>query len=78
MAASSEKFDIIMIAPPQYQGILNHTLKLMSEQVILADKGQLICQHDTSETDRINWADFEIKQHRKYGNTTFTILTTSS
>ena len=71
-----EKFDIIMIAPPQYKGIIDETLKCLKLNPVLADDGILVCQHDSSETDRIESLDFKIKDHRKYGNTTFTILET--
>jgi len=71
---SNEKFDIIMIAPPQYKGIIDETLKCLSQYPLLADYGFLLCQHDSSETDHLESLDFKIKDQRKYGNTTFTIL----
>jgi len=69
-----EKFDIIMIAPPQYKGIIDETLKCLRQYPVIADDGFLLCQHDSSETDRIESLDFKIRDQRKYGNTTFTIL----
>jgi len=66
--------DIIMMAPPQYQGIIDRTLKLLKEHPVLWPMGQIICQHDASETDKIDWGAWRIQQQRKYGNTTFTIL----
>jgi 16S rRNA (guanine966-N2)-methyltransferase len=68
--------DIIMIAPPQYQGIIDRTLKLLKEHPVLRPQGQIICQHDTSETNENNWGDWKIHQQRRYGNTTFTICGT--
>jgi 16S rRNA G966 N2-methylase RsmD len=47
---------------------------LLQEYRLLAPDGQIICQHDTSETDRIARAGFDLRQRRKYGNTTFTVL----
>jgi 16S rRNA (guanine(966)-N(2))-methyltransferase RsmD len=67
-------FDIIMMAPPQYKGIIDKTLTRLGEHHLLTPDGQLLCQHDTSETDEIVWAPWRIVQQRKYGNTTFTIL----
>jgi 16S rRNA (guanine966-N2)-methyltransferase len=67
------RFDIIMMAPPQYQGIIDRTVKLLAEHDLLMPSGQVICQHDTSETDKIEWSVWRIVQQRKYGNTTFTI-----
>jgi len=74
LASQKQRFDIIMIAPPQYVGLIDKTLQLLRNHDILSSGGIIICQHDTSETSRIDFADFEIEQWRKYGNTTFTIL----
>lgn len=74
LAARGERFNIIMVAPPQYKGIIDQTLKLLVEHQLLSPSGQIICQHDTSETDKIDWASWRVIQQRKYGNTTFTIL----
>ena len=71
---SGERFGIIMMAPPQYKGIIDRTLSALGEHRLLVPSGQIICQHDTSETDQIDWEAWRIAQQRKYGNTTFTIL----
>jgi 16S rRNA (guanine(966)-N(2))-methyltransferase RsmD len=67
-------FDIIMIAPPQYKGIIDKTLDTLKTNSIYNDNTLIICQHDSSETKKIKFEKFEIYQQRKYGNTTFTIL----
>lgn len=67
-------FDIVMIAPPQYLGMVDRTLECLKAHPIIAPSGLLICQHDTKETHKINFMDFTIEQQRKYGNTTFTVL----
>jgi 16S rRNA (guanine966-N2)-methyltransferase len=74
LASQKERFDIIMIAPPQYAGLIDKTLQLLGNHDTLSRDGMIICQHDTSETPKIDLAGFEIEQRRKYGNTTFTIL----
>ena len=76
LAGRKSKFDIIMIAPPQYLGLIDKTLASLKIHNILNDKGLVICQHDSSETKKIDFAGFLIQQHRKYGNTTFTVLAT--
>jgi 16S rRNA (guanine(966)-N(2))-methyltransferase RsmD len=68
------KFNIIMISPPQYQGLIEKTLQCLKEYPLLEKNGIMLCQHDTSETQKIDFSLFEIKEQRKYGNTTFTIL----
>ncbi len=74
LALQQQRFDVIMIAPPQYKGYIDKTLSLLSVHPLLDDEGLIVCQHDTSETKKINFAPFVIDHHRKYGNTTFTIL----
>jgi 16S rRNA (guanine(966)-N(2))-methyltransferase RsmD len=71
---TGQQFDIIMVAPPQYKGLIERTLAELHEQTILAPGGQILCQHDTSETRKLRFEHFEIVQQRAYGNTTFTIL----
>ena len=68
------QFDIVMVAPPQYQGMVDRTLECLQHHPIMAPSGLLICQHDTTETKKIDFHDFDISQRRKYGNTTFTVL----
>lgn len=74
LASHHNSYDIIIMAPPQYLGLIDRTLALLGEQALLASGGQILCQHDSSETEKINWSGFQIQQRRKYGNTTFTIL----
>jgi len=74
LAARKQLFDIIMIAPPQYQGLIDRTLEKLTEQNILAPDGLILCQHDSSETKEIDFSAFDVIQQRKYGNTTFTIV----
>lgn len=68
------RFDIIMIAPPQYRGYIDKTLRTLEGYPVSAEDGLILLQHDTSETDTINMGSFLIDQRRKYGNTTFTVL----
>ncbi len=78
LAAGKRRFDIIMIAPPQYVGLIDKTLQLLRNHDILSRNGMIVCQHDTSETPKIDFTGFKMVQRRKYGNTTFTILRLNS
>jgi 16S rRNA (guanine(966)-N(2))-methyltransferase RsmD len=71
---TGKRFDIITMAPPQYKGYIDKTLAALEEHPLLTPDGLLICQHDTNETNKIDFRDFVIRQQRKYGNTTFTVL----
>lgn len=74
LAKKREIFDVVMVAPPQYMGFVDKTLYSLKNHNILSKTGLIICQHDTSETKKIDFSGFSVNQHRKYGNTTFTIL----
>ncbi|MEA2030335.1 MAG: RsmD family RNA methyltransferase [candidate division Zixibacteria bacterium] len=71
---NGELFDVIMMAPPQYQGMIDKTLSALGEHPLLSKDGIIVCQHDTSETKKIDFHNFPVLQQRKYGNTTFSIL----
>ena len=71
---NNEIFDIIMIAPPQYKGIIDKTLRLLAENRIYNNDTVIIAQHDTSETNKIDFTPFTVSQQRKYGNTTYTVM----
>jgi 16S rRNA (guanine(966)-N(2))-methyltransferase RsmD len=70
-------FDLLMIAPPQYESLIDETLQVLRESPILTPDSMIICQHDSSETNGIDFGNWKINQRRKYGNTTFTILSHS-
>ncbi|MFQ5500656.1 MAG: RsmD family RNA methyltransferase [Candidatus Zixiibacteriota bacterium] len=74
LAQNGKRFDLIMIAPPQYLGLIDRTLVALREHPVLKAGGMIVCQHDTSESDKIAFDDWKIMQRRKYGNTTFTVI----
>jgi 16S rRNA (guanine966-N2)-methyltransferase len=74
LAMLKRAFDIVMIAPPQYGGLIEKTLGALRKlPSLLAPECQILCQHDTSE--RIDTGDFQVIHARKYGNTTYTVVT---
>lgn len=76
-AAGGRKFDLVMIAPPQYRGVIDQTMQALVQHRCVRDDALILCQHDSSETRKINFGPWPILQQRKYGNTTYTILTPS-
>lgn len=68
-----EKFDLVMIAPPQYKGFIDRTLSALGTNRITAEQNQIICQHDSTEKVSCDPEVFDLVQQRKYGNTTFSI-----
>ncbi len=69
-----KRWKVIMMAPPQYLDLVHKTLIVLRRAPVSTDGGMIVCQHDTSETRKIDFLDFPILQQRKYGNTTFTVL----
>jgi 16S rRNA (guanine(966)-N(2))-methyltransferase RsmD len=67
-------FNIVMVAPPQYVGLVDLTLECLQSHPIVKPSGLIICQHDSVERKKIDFHNFAIDQQRKYGNTTFTVL----
>jgi 16S rRNA (guanine966-N2)-methyltransferase len=74
LARQGKRFEIIMMAPPQYVGLIDRTLAALKASPLSTPDGIILCQHDTSETDKINYGGWKILQQRKYGNTMFTVL----
>ena len=68
------RFDIIMMAPPQYVGLVSQTLAALKEKPLTSGTGMIICQHDSSETKGLVLDGYQVEQQRKYGNSTYTIL----
>ena len=68
------RFDIVMMAPPQYKGLVNQTLKALNQYPLVEPGGLILCQHDSSETEQVDTTGFTVQQTRRYGNTTFTVL----
>jgi 16S rRNA (guanine(966)-N(2))-methyltransferase RsmD len=76
-ASDGRQFDIIMIAPPQYKRLVDDTLACLREHPICHPEGIILCQYATSEKN-IHFGDFALRQRRKYGNTTFAVLSPAS
>ena len=74
LVSSGKQYDIVMMAPPQYQGLVDKTLNLLFKHRVTRPDSLIICQHDTSETEEITFDRFTLLQRRKYGNTTFTVF----
>ncbi len=73
LARQGREFNIIMIAPPQYKGLVDDTLTCLRDHNVCHPEGIIMCQIATSEKN-VNYLDFPVLQQRKYGNTTFAIL----
>jgi 16S rRNA (guanine(966)-N(2))-methyltransferase RsmD len=64
-------FDVIYIAPPQYQGIWSKMLNYIDQfsEPKLADDGLIIIQIDPKEYEELKLVNFNLSDQRRYGNT---------
>lgn len=74
LARRGEKFDVVMIAPPQYKDLISRTLQVLREHRVISSNTLILCQHDTKETASVDISGYELVQRREYGNTTYTVL----
>lgn len=67
---TQDSFDLIYVAPPQYEGIWIETLRTLAERPqILKPDGLIIVQIDPKEYEAVTLAEFAETRQKKYGNT---------
>lgn len=67
---STEKFDLIYIAPPQFKQIWIFAMQHLAERPEMLSKGgQIIVQIDPKEYEELTLSAFKETARRKYGNT---------
>jgi 16S rRNA (guanine(966)-N(2))-methyltransferase RsmD len=70
LAAPAEPFDLVYIAPPQYQGLWAKTLlALDANPVWLRPEGVVIVQIFPKELEPLALANLTLTEQRKYGST---------
>lgn len=74
LAAKRERFDLVMVAPPQYQGLIGKTLEHLLKYPVIDHQSLVICQHDTNEKLGTDFSGWRVVERRVYGNTTFTVV----
>lgn len=67
---SSKSFDLIYVAPPQYEGIWIEIMRSLAERPhLLKARGSIIVQIDPKEYEPLELACLQETQQRKYGST---------
>ena len=67
---TTESFDLIYVAPPQYEGIWIETLRTLAERPeILTPQGMIVVQIDPKEYEPVALTAFSEDRQKKYGNT---------
>ena len=65
---NQQKFNVIFLDPPYYQGLAEKTLKTISRYDIVALNGLVICQHFKKDFLPETIADLKIIKQAKYGD----------
>ncbi len=66
---TEEKYDLIYIAPPQYHGLWEETLKALDGRGFLTDKGIVVAQIHPKEYRALKLETLQLVDQRKYGST---------
>lgn len=67
---TSKSFDLIYVAPPQYEALWIEALHIIAERPdLLSDGGEVIAQIDPVEYERLSLSSLEEYEQRKYGST---------
>ena len=70
LRSAKESFDIIYIAPPQYQDLWTQTMTTLAERPhLLAEDGLIVVQIDPKEYEELSLMEFEERRQKRYGNT---------
>lgn len=64
-----EPFDVVYVAPPQYQGLWSRTLRLLDGSGAVAECGLVVVQIHPREYEVIELSHLELTDQRKYGST---------
>lgn len=67
---STKSFDLVYVAPPQYEGIWIETMRVIAERPhLVAPGGIVIVQIDPKEYEQLNLHSLTETKQRRYGNT---------
>lgn len=66
---TTDQFDIIYIAPPQYLGLWSKALRALDERPILADGGVIVVQIFPKEFEPLALQNYALTDQRTYGST---------
>ena len=75
---TDEQFDIIYVAPPQYQNLWSKTLLALDQHPILAPDGVIVAQIFPKEFEPLPLQRYTLDDQRKYGSTMLCFYTASS
>lgn len=68
-ASPAWKYDLIYVAPPQYQGLWSKTLQALDSGAILKTEGTVVVQIHPKEYRELELNTLSLEDQRKYGST---------
>jgi 16S rRNA (guanine(966)-N(2))-methyltransferase RsmD len=72
---SPSPFEVIFVAPPQWQGLWTRAVTLLDSQPgWLAEEAIVVAQHDPAENTSLDLAHLAVTDERSYGRVTFTFF----
>lgn len=70
LKSTRKQFDIIYVAPPQYEGLWIEAMRVIAERPsLLTERGFVIVQIDPSEYEALSLEELEEVRQKRYGNT---------
>ena len=69
LARTTVRFDLIYVAPPQYEGIWKDALRAIEESDCLVPDGEIIVQIHPKEFEPLELARLTLLEQRRYGST---------
>jgi len=69
VAESSERFDIIFVAPPQYKGMWSEALVALDKSSLLDENGVIVVQIFPKEFEPLPLEQLTLTDQRQYGST---------
>lgn len=70
LSTTKDIFDIAFLDPPYSKGILDEALPLLADK--MAEKGVILCEHESTEKVLENFGEFTLKKQYNYGRISIT------
>jgi len=67
---SSQRFDLILVSPPQYRGLVASTIKALDEDRHVSENTTIAIQQSSKEPTPLNLTNLQMRSMRTYGSTT--------
>jgi 16S rRNA (guanine966-N2)-methyltransferase len=69
LAKRGERFDMIFLDPPYDEGLVEPSLKVLAQGLLLRDMGTVVAEHSTREAVSPRYGSIVLNDQRRYGDT---------